>query len=92
MGGLKSKKMDNDTPIPPFKKRKLEQRVNDLETSYGKMMGEIGRMWDAIGERISEATFSISPTKARGTFKNLNAWVWVIALVVIAVIAWIIKR
>jgi hypothetical protein len=74
---------DRDTPLPPIKRKRLEDRVNDLETSVGKITGELGRIWDVIGERISEATFSISPTKARGTFKNFSGWMVVIIVALI---------
>ena len=86
--------MDNDTPIPPIKRKRLEQRVNDLETSVGKITGELGRLWDAIGERISEAKFSIGPTKARGTFKNFSGWmvVTIVALIVTMIIVGIITQ
>jgi hypothetical protein len=85
---------DRDTPLPPIKRKRLEDRVNDLETSVGKITGELGRIWDVIGERISEMKFSISPTKARGTFKNFSGWmiVMIVALVVTGLIVWTIKK
>ena len=85
---------DRDTPLPPVKRKRLEDRVNDLETSVGKITGELGRIWDMIGERISEATFSISPTKARGSFKNFSGWVVAVifALVIMAIMTWILER
>jgi len=85
--------MDRNTPIPPVKRKRLEDRVADVETAIGKIMAELGKIWDIIGgDRNSEVNASFHPTKARISFKNSNPWVIVAGLLVVALIVWILRR
>jgi len=89
-----------DTPIPPFKHRRLEKRTDELETNVGKLGGDVGRLTIRVDgledreDRPSETSFSFHPNRARMNFKNVNGWTIVAVIVAIcgAIIVWLTHK